>query len=320
MQTKILTINQIDEAVALLKSGEIVALPTETVYGLAADATNVAAIAKIFAAKNRPSDHPLIVHIDTLAGIHDWIEFFPENAQKLAQAFWPGPLTMVFIKKNNVPNSITGGNKTVAIRIPNHPIFIQIIEKLGNGIVAPSANAYQKTSPSKAEHVLKTLDTKIAAVLDGGQCTVGIESTIIDMTHEIPVILRPGAITGSMIEKVLGMKIEFPVSHTQKMPGNMQVHYQPEKPLFLFSEDDLEKYSHNEHNIAVMHHSNITQFNHVIYYPMPRNKTEYAQKLYETLHTIDTTDVTKIFVETPPHSPEWSDIHDRLIKASTKLG
>lgn len=319
MQTKILTIHQIDEAVELLKNGQVVALPTETVYGLAADAHNVEAIGKIFAAKNRPADHPLIVHIDTLARIHDWIEFFPENAQKLAQAFWPGPLTMVFIKKSLVHASITGGNKTVAIRIPNHSIFLQIIEKLGNGIVAPSANAYQKTSPSKAEHVLKSLDTKIAAVLDGGQCSVGIESTIIDMTHEIPVILRPGAITGSMIEKVLGMKIEFPESHNEKIPGNMQMHYQPEKPLYLFNTDDLEKYSQNEHNVAVMHHSKITQFNHLTYYTMPENKKEYAQKLYDTLHTIDTTNVTKIFVENPPMSSEWSGIRDRLSKASTKL-
>jgi len=318
MQTKLLKKNQIDEAVDLLKQGELVALPTETVYGLAADALNELAIKKIFSAKGRPSDHPLILHIDAFNKINDWAENISIHTQILADNFWPGPLTMILKKQNHISSMITGGLNNIAIRIPKHPIILEVINKLGNGIVAPSANSYQKISPTKPIHVLKTLEGKIAAVLDGGISSVGIESTIIDMTQDIPVILRPGAITKDMIENVLKIEIKCPFKHNQKVSGNMENHYQPEKPLFLLSVDEIEHIAKEQKDLAIMYYSNISKNSNAVYYRMPKNKAKYAKNLYNTLHEIDNTNAKKILAEMPPRQNEWADILDRLVKASKK--
>lgn len=318
MQTKILKSTQKNEAVDLLKNGEIVALPTETVYGLGADAKNNLAINKIFIAKNRPSDHPLIVHIATFREAEDWAEKVPLNAKVLAESFWPGPLTMILHKKEGVSDLITGGLNTIALRIPNHPVILSIIDKLGNGIVAPSANTHTKTSPTKAKHVLRDLEGKISAVVDGGSCGVGIESTIIDMTKEVPVILRPGAITSEMIQKVLGIKIALYAEHNERVPGNINTHYQPEKPLFLLSIEEMEIFSQKENRVAIMHYSKIEKRNNNAYYKMPRKKSAYGKALYAMLHRIDNTNLDKIFVEKPPCLSEWSDINDRLTRAASK--
>ncbi|NBP16392.1 threonylcarbamoyl-AMP synthase [bacterium] len=318
MKTKLLKADQINQAVNLLKDGEIVAVPTETVYGLAADALNDHAIAKIFQAKNRPANHPLILHTESYDQINDWAINISEDAKKLAKHFWPGPLTMILQKNNRVSSLITGGLDTVGLRVPDHPVALALIKKLGNGIVAPSANAHKKTSPTKPEHVLKTLDGKIAGIIDGGPCSVGIESTIIDMTKSTPVIVRPGAITAQMIEAVINKKVESPLQHNQKVSGNMEIHYQPDKPLFLLSLDTIEKKLPTERSVAVMHYSEIAHHKHATYYKMPNNKNDYAKGLYQTLYVIDTTDVDTIFVEIPPTSAEWSDVNDRLRKASWK--
>ena len=311
--------NQIKEAVALLQNGEIVAIPTETVYGLAADATNDEALLKIFAAKGRPSDHPLIVHIESFDKVNDWAELVPKSAKKLAQHFWPGPLTMIFWKRKTVSNLITGGLNTVAVRVPNHPVALEIIQKLGKGVAAPSANAHKKTSPTKPEHVFKSLKGKIAAIVDGGSCSVGIESTIVDMTKETPTILRPGVITADMIEKVLNTKVYQPFNHSDKVSGNMEVHYQPKKPLFVLSKKEIELCIEREKNIAVMHYSVIEKNSDAAFYQMPVTKSEYARKFYEMLHHIDDTNVEKILVEQLPNSDDWGDINDRLKKASSRV-
>jgi L-threonylcarbamoyladenylate synthase len=319
METKILQASQIDEAVGLLKNGEVVALPTETVYGLAADSKNDIAINKIFISKGRPSDHPLILHISDLSQIHDYAVNIPPSAYKLANAFWPGPLTMILNKKDGVSALITGNLNTIAVRVPNHPLIQKIIDKLGHGIVAPSANTHKKTSPTKIEHVLKNLDGKIAAVLDGGSCNVGIESTIIDMTKETPLILRPGAITQTMIEEVLNAKIAMPLNHSEKTPGNMVVHYQPQKPLYLCSINEITAQLEKETLVAIMHYSKIARHEkNAHYYEMPKEKSEYATQLYDMLYKIDATHVKKILVEAPPLLSEWADVNDRLLKASTK--
>lgn len=318
MKTKQLKSDQINKAVDLLKNGEIVAIPTETVYGLAADALNEHGIAKIFEAKKRPADHPLILHIENTDQMNDWAINISEDTQKLAKHFWPGPLTIIVEKNNRVSSLITGGLNTVGLRAPDHPVALALIKKLGNGIVAPSANAHKKTSPTKPEHVLKTLDGKIAGIIDGGPCSVGIESTIIDMTKSTPVIVRPGAITAQMIEAVINKKVESPLQHSQKVSGNMEIHYQPDKPLFLLSLDTIEKKLPTERSVAVMHYSEIAHHKHATYYKMPNNKNDYAKVLYQTLYVIDTTDVDTIFVEIPPTSAEWSDVNDRLRKASWK--
>jgi len=318
MTIKMLKANQINEAVSLLQNGEIVAIPTETVYGLAADATNDEALRKIFVAKGRPSDHPLIVHIESFDKVNDWAERVPESAKILAQHFWPGPLTMIFWKRKTVSNLITGGLKTVALRVPNHPLALEIIKKLGKGIAAPSANTHKKTSPTKPEHVFKSLKGKIATIVDGGPCSIGIESTIVDMTKETPIILRPGVITADMIKKVINMKVYQPFNHTDRVSGNMKEHYQPEKPLFVLSKKELEICIEREKNIAVMHHSIIERSPSAAFYQMPVTKSEYAKKFYEMLHHIDDTNVEKILVEQPPNSNDWADINNRLQKASSK--
>jgi L-threonylcarbamoyladenylate synthase len=255
MQTKIIKSDQIDEAVDLLRNGELVALPTETVYGLAADAKNEAAIQKIFDVKDRPRNHPLILHINSYEKLDYWAQNISIYVQKMVESFWPGPLTIVLNKNNNASDIITGGLDTVAIRVPKHPVILEVIEKLGNGIVAPSANAHQKTSPTKPIHVLKTLNGKIPAIIDGGMSSVGIESTIIDMTKDVPTILRYGTITKEMIEKVLQLKINCPIKHNAKISGNMKNHYQPEKPLFLLSTNQIEYLSSEEVDCAIMHYS-----------------------------------------------------------------
>lgn len=318
METKRLQAEQLDQAIEFLKNGEVVALPTETVYGLAADAKNDIAIEKIFIVKGRPSDHPLIVHIESVEKVSEWAAYIPPEVAILAEHFWPGPLTMILEKKTGVSDLITGGLDSIGLRVPNHPLFFQVINGLGNAVVAPSANAHKKTSPTHPLHVLKDLDGKIAAVVDGGSCSVGIESTIIDLRNKVPAILRPGAITQEMIEKVLKKKIYAPFKHNEKVAGNMEIHYQPEKPLFLVSLNKIKKITEIEKNIAIMHISEIEKKNDAFYYKMPSSKAEYAKNLYATLNDIDKTQVTKILVEIPPNTQEWADVQDRLQKAASK--
>lgn len=318
MQTKILSSNQIDEAVSLLKNGELVALPTETVYGLAASAKNQSAIKKIFDVKGRPSCHPLILHIDSFESLSYWAQGITVHTRKLAENFWPGPLTIVLNKSENVSDVITGGLKTIAIRVPDHSLTLSVINKLGDGVVAPSANAHQKTSPTKPMHVLKTLNGKISAILDGGISSIGLESTIIDMTKKVPTILRYGAITKEMIENVLKLDVACPSIHNEKVSGNMQNHYQPDKPLFLLSADQIESLSFVEGCCAILHYSSIPKLDNFIYYKMPKNKEAYAKHLYSALHEVDNMVVNKIFVEKPPQLIAWNDVNDRLVKASIK--
>jgi L-threonylcarbamoyladenylate synthase len=224
---------------------------------------------------------------------------------------------MIFCKRKTVSNLVTGGLNTVALRVPNHPLALEIIKKLGKGLAAPSANAHKKTSPTKPEHVLKSLEGKIAAILDGGPCDIGIESTIVDMTKEKPIILRPGAISADMIEKVINIKVYQPFNHRDRVSGNMKNHYQPEKPLFVLSKKEIELCIEREKNIAVMHYSIIARSPDAAFYQMPVTKSEYAKKLYEIIHHIDDTNVGKILVEQPPTSNDWADINNRLQKASS---
>lgn len=317
MKTQILKPSQIEDAANLLKKGELVAIPTETVYGLAADASNEEAIRKIFVAKRRPTDHPLIVHIASFEAAREWAKEIPESAIKIAEHFWPGPLTLILKKRKNVSPLITGGQQTIALRMPINPIALQIIERLGKPIAAPSANAHKRTSPTKPEHVLKTLSGKIAAVVDGGQSSVGLESTIIDMTAVLPTVVRPGAITSVMIQKVLRKEVREKYDDRGKVPGSMPAHYQPEKPLFLFSGEEIKEYSLQENNIAILHYTNLAKNKNALYYKMPENSREYAKILYDVLYTIDSTSVNKIWVEKPPQHVAWAHVIDRLNRASS---
>lgn len=318
MNTKILSEQSLDEAVRLLKKGEVIAIPTETVYGLAADATQIEAINKIFAIKKRPANHPLILHLGDIGQLEVWADNIPPLAVQLAQSFWPGPLTLVLNKRPSVTGKITGNQSTIALRIPKHPLTLALLKKLGTGIVAPSANKHKKTSPTSPAHVLKGLSGEIPAILDGGPCELGIESTILDLTQDRPIILRPGTISAKEIEAVLGYPIEMNVPSDKKVPGNMAVHYQPDKPLYLLTKRAIERELLPGMLTAIIHYSELTYKKGPLYIKMPSDRAGYAKKIYQTLHTIDESPVDKVWVEQPPNTSEWDDVNDRLTKAAYK--
>ncbi len=233
MDTKIIQPQDIEVAVALIQAGELVAFPTETVYGLGADATNEAAVKKVYQAKGRPSDNPLIVHVAQLKTVFEYVDNFPENAQEIVRKFWPGPLTIILpVKKDRLSPFVTGGLSTAAFRMPNNEITLRFINKVGVPLVGPSANTSGRPSPTTAQHVFHDLKGKIAGIIDGGAAEVGIESTVLDFTEKTPIILRPGAITHAQIEAVIGKvqvdKHLVEASETPKAPGMKYKHYAPD--------------------------------------------------------------------------------------------
>ena len=237
--TKQIKDEELAEAAQILRDGGLVAFPTETVYGLGANALDEAAAKKIYAAKGRPSDNPLIAHISCLEELKPLVAYIPEAGRKLAEAYWPGPLTMVFPKSDIVPYGTTGGLDTVAVRMPNHPVALELIRRSGGYIAAPSANTSGKPSPTLAEHVAFDMDGRIPMILDGGPVGIGIESTIVDLTEDIPMILRPGYITPKMLEKVIGeVKMDPGIIASDslqkpKAPGMKYKHYAPKADLIL---------------------------------------------------------------------------------------
>ncbi|CAM4239077.1 L-threonylcarbamoyladenylate synthase [Pseudoalteromonas byunsanensis] len=330
MITEVLAIDDeqsLDKALAVLRSGELVAIPTETVYGLAADANQPDAVRKIFAAKGRPADHPLIVHVDSVDKVERWVAQVPECVAKLADAFWPGPLTLILPKANHVSTVVTGGHSTVGIRVPNQSGVLKLLSMLDSGLAAPSANPYKRISPTNAEQVMYGMDGKIAAVLDGGPCEVGLESTILDVSTDVPRILRAGPITKSQIETVLGCEVHIPQSHNVAVPGNVKAHYQPSKPVQLLSSEllattltGLSRSAQND--IAVLYYSEPLQMalegSAAVKMKLSSDKQLYGQNLYYALHQLDQADVSQIWVELPPTDELWLDVHDRLSRSSAK--
>ncbi|HKY00574.1 MAG TPA: L-threonylcarbamoyladenylate synthase, partial [Steroidobacteraceae bacterium] len=223
---------EIEEAVALLNAGELVAFPTETVYGLGADASNPAAVARIFAAKGRPTTHPLIVHLSGFAAARDWASELPGAAARLAEAFWPGPLTLVLPKSARVSAAVTGGQSSVALRAPAHPVARALLAAFGRGIAAPSANRYGRISPTRAADVREELGTSVALVLDGGDCEVGLESTIVACLGGRVTLLRPGSVSRSQIADVVG-QVDDPAADAPRAPGRDRAHYAPGTPLSI---------------------------------------------------------------------------------------
>ena len=254
METKIFQQDQIDEAVKLLAAGKLVAFPTETVYGLGAIATNEKAVKSVYAAKGRPSDNPLIVTVSDEAMVSDYAKEIPERAQKLMKHFWPGPLTiLLFVKPNALPKVVTGGLDTVAFRCPDDKLTHDLISKLGYPIVGPSANTSTKPSPTTAQHVYHDLNGKISGIIDGGPTRVGLESTIIDLSVETPVVLRPGEITPQELSEVLGEKVlinsgQVKDQDVPKAPGMKYRHYAPSEPVIIVDDtSDFAKIEFNEH-------------------------------------------------------------------------
>lgn len=315
--------SQIEKAAQLLRAGGLVAFPTETVYGLGADAANEEAIRKIFLAKERPFDHPLIVHVADLNQINQWAQPLSPKALKLAQAFWPGPLTLILKKQPSVLDIVTGGQETIGIRIPRHPIAQALLHTFGSGIAAPSANKFTHVSPTTAEAVFEELGTTIDLILDGGACEVGLESTIVDMSEDSPVILRPGMITKEAISSVLNMPVlsSSPEKTIIKTPGMHHLHYAPHTPTSLIASKDipllLQTIQAEELPIAMLTHDQTLLLSSGIHWiKMPKEAEAYAHDLYQTLRSVDHEQVKHIFIEEVPEDMEWEAIRDRLFKAS----
>ncbi len=310
-------------AAELLRRGTLVAIPTETVYGLGADAKNPEAVKRIFAAKGRPADHPLIVHIPDKAALTDWAIEIPESAWKLAEHFWPGPLTLVLKKHPDVPMEVTGGQNTVALRVPNHPVALGVLQAFGGGIAAPSANRFCRISPTQASHVEEELGDKVDMILDGGACQVGLESTIVDLSGEKPQLLRPGQISRLQIEDVLKTELAIPVNVQRILvPGMHETHYAPVTATILCTQSELElilqgdAFQH-QHKMGVLWFGNSVEselFEQNMI--MPENVNDYAHLLYSKLRELDNTGLDLILVEQPPQTEEWRGINDRLSKAA----
>lgn len=312
-----LDLNVIRRAAEVIRSGGLVAFPTETVYGLGANALDPAAVARIFEAKGRPATNPVITHVSETSDVLNVAANWPETAAKLAARFWPGPLTLVVPKGSRVPPIVTAGGPTVAVRCPNHAVAHAIIREAGVPIAAPSANRSTELSPTRAEHVLKGLNGRIDLLLDGGPCPGGLESTVVDVTGEVPRLLRPGLITVPMLESVCGrVEIGAKDEGVSRSPGQMAKHYSPRTPLRLIDGDDLvddllEAQSAGRRVGTFM-------FSWGKGNRLPDDPEQAAALLYETLHQLDQSGFDLILVELPPDTPEWAAIRDRLIRAASK--
>ena len=306
--------SDISRAAALIRAGELVAFPTETVYGLGANALDAEAVAKIYIAKGRPAESPLIVHVDSIEMARSLVREWPIKADLLARRFWPGPLTLVLPKQPHIPDLVTAGLDTVGIRMPANNIALALIREAGVPIAAPSANRFTELSPTTAEHVRESMGDRVAMVLDGGRTTVGIESTVLSLAGPDALLLRPGMLTKAEIEEVIGpvdVSQAF-VTGAHPSPGMHQRHYSPRTQLVLVNDGRLPSAGRGAYlwmsksaNAACM-------------IQMPNHSRAYAAVLYETLHRADAQGWDWIAVEKPPLAPEWAGIHDRLQRAAAK--
>lgn len=320
--------DSVEKAVQLLKEGNLVGLPTETVYGLGADASNSEALEKLFDAKGRPRSHPVIVHIADWRLLDAWVETIPQSVEQLAQRFWPGPLTMIFKKRSTVLSQVTGGQDTVAIRIPRHELTLELLRRFGGGIAAPSANKFGKLSPTTASDVATAFGDQIAYVLDGGTCDVGIESTILDVSRSNPAILRPGMISKDELEEVLGPvmfaengKDALENSGEIRAPGSHKSHYAPSTPVKLVNRQSLDNElaelikMNLRPGVLSFTHQRMT-LNSIPWIVAEDEPEGYAKHLYANLRQLDDCRCDWILVEEVPDSSAWQGIKDRLLRAS----
>jgi L-threonylcarbamoyladenylate synthase len=324
------THNQIATAVKLLEAGGTVAFPTETVYGLGADATNPAAIRQIYDIKQRPTNHPLIVHIGDISHLSYWAQDIPDSAWKLARHFWPGPLTLILRRSLHVPDIVTGGQDTVGLRIPAHPIALALLDALGphKALAAPSANRFGRISPTTAAHVQQELGDKVSMILDGGACEVGLESTIVSFDDETAMVLRPGGIPLSALESVLGKPaiLADPKKIKIRTSGILPTHYAPTTPLTIYpteqlwgSAQELAKQGLRTIVISWSEQHNAHAANPLIQQVvMPSDPINYGKKLYAILRQYDHEAFDQLLIEAPPDHPSWLAIMDRLQRASYK--
>ena len=326
------------EAAELIQRGELVAFATETVYGLGADATNPDAVAKIYAAKGRPGGNPLIVHVPDIAAARACVAAFPAAAEKLAAAFWPGPLTLVLPRAAHIAPAVSAGRSTVAVRCPAHPVAQSLLRAVDRPIAAPSANRSGFTSPTTAQHVYAELAGRVALILDGGPCAVGLESTVLDLTTTPPTILRPGAITREMLEPIIGPVAVFAghvnLQDAAASPGMHDRHYAPRTPAFRFEAGDFAAVKQSAQKMLAAggldaRRANCVLLTHdpAIALPaphetmlLPADAARYARTLYDSLRTADDRNAAAIYILTPPTGDGlWAAIHDRLTRATQPL-
>ena len=313
----------IARAADILRTGGLVAFPTETVYGLGADAANDAAVARIFAAKGRPADHPLIVHIASADELPQWARDIPEAAWQLAARFWPGPLTLILTRASGVATAASGGFDTLGLRVPGHPVALALLHALGGGIAAPSANRFGRISPTCVEHVLSELDGRIEAVIDGGPCAVGLESTILDLSGPRPQILRPGAVTVDMLAGIIGPLDEVPSAEAPKAPGSLEAHYAPITPLRLAASPGLEAEAvrlASAGAVVVLARREPVSNVGCQWVRLPKGAAAYGHDLYARLREADAQGAGTILIESPPEGSEWIAVHDRLRRAAVGSG
>jgi L-threonylcarbamoyladenylate synthase len=316
---------EIEKAVALLRQGELVAFPTETVYGLGADAANPVAVTKIFAAKGRPADHPLIVHLPGDDQFDRWAREIPDTAFELAEAFWPGPLTLILKRQSNVIDAITGGQDTVGLRVPGHPLALELLRVFDGGVAAPSANRFGRISPTTAQHVRDDLGDAVAMVLDGGACPVGIESTILDLSGEEPTVLRPGMIAAADIGRVLGRMPRVGRTDAPRVSGSREAHYAPRTPLALLPPDAVifavrEALTNNERLAVLAPMACPISDERIVWRQAPDEPGPFAREIYAALRELDAMGCARIVVQRPPASEPWRAIADRLQRAASGSG
>jgi L-threonylcarbamoyladenylate synthase len=309
-------------AAQLLRDGGVVAIPTETVYGLGAVAMNSAAVRRVFTIKGRPANHPLIVHLHSAIELPNWAREIPDAAWLLAERFWPGPLTLVLPRQPQVPDEVTGGQDSVALRVPAQPVARELIAASG-ALAAPSANRFGRVSPTTAAHVLAELGGDVDMILDAGPCAVGLESTILSLLDDTPALLRPGGVNVAELEALLGRPIA-PPPHDLRAPGRLASHYAPATPLELVAAAELSQrlaaqgaprvrivtVVYNAHAIAAAEAAGAAVT------ALPANAAEYGQMLYATLRRLDAAGYDLIIVEAPPAEPAWLAVHDRLTRAA----
>lgn len=311
----------VSQAAAVLQAGGLVAIPTETVYGLGADARNPEAVQRIFSAKGRPSDHPLIVHLGDAVQMNAWAKEIPDAAWKLAEAFWPGPLTLILRRLNGVPDAVTGGLDTIALRVPDHPVALALLSTFGSGIAAPSANRYGQVSPTSAQDVHEELGESVDLILDGGRCPIGIESTIVDLSNGNPRILRPGKVTEEAIYSVLGNAKTAPADKPQNHPGDKPSHYAPRAQIILASTDDAKdrvaEWRGNDKRVGLLASQLPSGLPHdVTWLPLSEKIDEQAHELYHSLRKADHLGLQVLVAVMPANEGIGRAVCDRLRRAA----
>ena len=305
--------NDVEAAAAVIRAGGLVGMPTETVYGLACDATSPAALERLYAVKGRPTDHPSIVHVASLADARTWTAEWPATAEALARRFWPGPLTLILPAGDRPDPAALGGTGTVGLRLPDSPLALALIEAAGTGLAAPSANRFGRVSPTSALHVAEDLGRDVDLILDGGRCGIGVESTIVDLTGAAPRVLRPGAITTDMLEEALATPLEPAGAEAPRAPGTLAAHYAPRLPVILI--DAADELADPSSTTLIAPTRTAAQGYHAVI-DAGATPAAFAERLYALLRAADRSGAARIAVLPPEATGIGLAVRDRLLRAA----